>query len=251
VHTVSAGIDHLAALFADRPNIILTHSAGVTAIPIAEFVVGCLLQHCKRVAELADLQRERRFVQLTLRELGDMRVVLLGLGAIGSEVARRLAPLRLPGGWGPAGSLAADSSRCDPSLRIPGFGAVLQGRRCPNSGGTPNPRHRAGGERRGIGRACRGERAGERGPGRLVDEAALLAAVSAGRPVAAYLDAFVEEPLPDGSPLWTAPGVHVSPHLSWSSSHLARRTSDLFAGQLRRWLAGEPLRNRADPGAGY
>jgi phosphoglycerate dehydrogenase-like enzyme len=251
VHTVSAGIDHLAALFADRPNVILTHSAGVTAIPIAEFVVGCLLQHCKRVAELADLQRERRFVQLTLRELGDMRVVLLGLGAIGSEVARRLAPF----GCQVVG-VRRDPSRPTPPGVTQVFGSQDLARSCQGADAlilvaplTPDTERAVNAEV--LAELAEGSVLVNVARGGLVDEAALLAAVSAGRPAAAYLDAFVEEPLPHGSPLWTAPGVHVSPHLSWSSSHLARRTSELFAEQLRRWLAGEPLRNRADPGAGY
>ncbi|MGC1183858.1 MAG: hypothetical protein WBA31_01740, partial [Candidatus Dormiibacterota bacterium] len=66
VHTASAGIDQLAAYFRDRDQITLTHSAGVTAIPIAEFVVTCLLHHCKRFPELAALQSQRQFEQLRL-----------------------------------------------------------------------------------------------------------------------------------------------------------------------------------------
>jgi phosphoglycerate dehydrogenase-like enzyme len=57
VHTASAGIDHLANLFVDRPNTILTHSAGVTAIPIAEFVVGCLLHLCQRLSDSLSCSR--------------------------------------------------------------------------------------------------------------------------------------------------------------------------------------------------
>lgn len=251
VHTSSAGIDHLASLFLDRPNTLLTHSAGVTAIPIAEFVVGCLLQHCKRAAELAELQRQRRFVQLPLRELGDLRVVLFGLGAIGSEVARRLSPFgcQLVG-------VRRDPSRPGPPGVSQVFGSQEFARACqgadalilvapltPDSEGAVNTEV--------LSRLAPGSVLVNVARGGLVDEPALLAAAAAGRPAAAYLDTFLDEPLPENSPWWATPGVHVSPHLSWSSAHLARRTSELFGEQLRRWLAGEPLLNRADPRAGY
>ncbi|HVB53590.1 MAG TPA: D-2-hydroxyacid dehydrogenase [Candidatus Acidoferrales bacterium] len=251
VHTASAGIDHLAVLFRDRPDTILTHSAGVTAIPIAEFVVGCLLQHCKRFPELAEQQRERRFVQLPLRELGDLRVVLFGLGAIGGAVASRLAPFgcQLVG-------VRRDPSRPGPAEVGQVFGAPDIARACQGADAlilvAPLTMETEGAVNNLVlSQMASGSALVNVARGGLVDEPVLLAALAQGRPAAAYLDAFVEEPLPDGSPLWTAPGVHVSPHLSWSSSHLARRTSELFAEQLRRWVDGESLLNRANPQAGY
>lgn len=251
VHTASAGIDHLAQQFADRSGTILTHSAGVAAIPIAEFVVGCLLQHCKRSKELAQLQLERRFVQLPLREVADLRVVLFGLGEIATEVARRLA----------AFGCRVDGVRRDPTRPGPpgvsqvfGFPKLAQACRGADALVLAAPLTRV------TERAVNAEVLAELSPqsvlvnvarGGLVDEESLLLAVAGGRPAAAYLDAFVQEPLPVNSPLWAAAGIHVSPHLSWSSPHLARRTTQLFIDQLRRWLEQEPLRNLADPQLGY
>ena len=251
VHTSSAGIDHLAPLFQDRPNIILTHSAGVTALPIAEFVMGCLLQHCKRFPELGELQRRRRFERLQLRELGDFRVVLFGMGAIGGAVVHRLAPFgcHLVG-------VRRDPSRPGPPQIAELFGPSEFARACQGADalvlGAPLTRETEGAVNAHVlTQLAEGSVLVNVARGGLVDELALLAGLAAGRPAAAYLDAFVEEPLPAGSPLWTAPGVHISPHLSWSSPHLARRTSEFFADQLRRWLAEEPLLNRANPSAGY
>lgn len=251
VHIASAGIDHLATLFVDRPNTVLTHSAGVTAIPIAEFVVSCLLHHCKRLPELAQLQQRRQSIQLTLRELGDCRVVLFGLGAIATEVARRLSPF----------GCQLIGVRRDPSRKAPAgvsqvFGPHELAQACHGADALVLVAPLTSDTERAVDAEALAQLAEESvlvnvARGGLVDESALLAALALGRPAAAYLDAFMEEPLPEQSPLWTTPGVHVSPHLSWSSSHLGQRTSQLFSDQLSRWLASEPLLNLADPRAGY
>lgn len=251
VHTVSAGIDHLVDLFIDRPQIILTTSAGVTAVPIAEFVVACLLHHVKRFSELEDLQRQSQFEQLLLREMGDLQVVLLGLGAIATEVVRRLVPFgcRIT-------AVRRDASKPAP----PGVDLVRPtrelARACRDAGAlvlvAPLTAETEGVVNDEVlSQLAEGSALVNVARGGLVDEGALIKGMKDGRPVEAYLDAFVEEPVPSSSPLWTAPGIHISPHLSWSSSHLGRRSSELFGEQLSRWIAGKPLLNRADPRAGY
>ncbi len=250
VHTSAAGIDRIR-LEVDRPGITVTDGVGISAVPIAEFVVACLLAHAKRLLTFAAQHRDRRWHSPELRELGDLRVVILGLGSIGRAVAARLVP----------------------------FGAPVAGvRRDPGRGGVP-------GVARVVGPAdlvdiCTGADAlvlaapltaathgivGARvfqalapgsvmvniARGAIVDEAALLSGLAAGRPAAAYLDALAEEPLPASSPLWSAPGVLVTSHTSWSSPRFAERSADLCAAQVRRRLAGRPLRNVADLGAGY
>jgi phosphoglycerate dehydrogenase-like enzyme len=80
------------------------------------------------------------------------------------------------------------------------------------------------------------------GRGATVDTAALVEALHAGH-VRAVLDVVDPEPLPPGHPLWTAPGVLISPH-SAGDTHGAERAAWALAGeQLRRYAAGEPLRN--------
>jgi D-isomer specific 2-hydroxyacid dehydrogenase, NAD binding domain len=83
--------------------------------------------------------------------------------------------------------------------------------------------------------------------GSLVDTDALVAAARAGR-VRAALDATDPEPLPDGHPLWSTPGVLVTPHVAGSSAHWQDRAYALVGHQLRRWAAGEPLLNVRDAG---
>ncbi len=79
--------------------------------------------------------------------------------------------------------------------------------------------------------------------GAVVDTDALVAEVSTGR-LRAVLDVTDPEPLPDGHPLWTAPGVlSITPHIAGDSPLGHRRAIDFAARQIARWLAGEELEN--------
>ena len=87
--------------------------------------------------------------------------------------------------------------------------------------------------------------------GRLVDELALLRALRDGPLGGAVLDTFREEPLPSSSPFYDLPNVIVTPHTSWSSGRVLDRSIELFAENLERFAAGQPLHNVVDPAAGY
>ena len=83
------------------------------------------------------------------------------------------------------------------------------------------------------------------------DEDALVAALSQGRLRGAGLDVFVEEPLPEGHPLWSLPNVLITPHVSAVSKHFWRRQTELILENFRRYRAGEILLNLVDKEAGY
>ena len=82
--------------------------------------------------------------------------------------------------------------------------------------------------------------------GDVVDEAALVDALQAGRLRGAALDVFEQEPLPADSPLWTLPNVLVSPHSASTVAAENERIVELFCDNLRRYLAGAPLLNALD-----
>jgi phosphoglycerate dehydrogenase-like enzyme len=86
-----------------------------------------------------------------------------------------------------------------------------------------------------------------RGP--VVDEGALLRALRAGAIGGAVLDVFDEEPLPPGHPFWALDNVVVTPHISGPST--PAEIGPIFADNLRRYLAGRPLRHVADRRRGY
>jgi D-2-hydroxyacid dehydrogenase (NADP+) len=81
--------------------------------------------------------------------------------------------------------------------------------------------------------------------GRVVDEAALIAGLGAGRPAAAGLDVFETEPLPVSSPLWDMPNVVITPHVGGMSDCYAAQALPLVIDNLRRWQQSGPagLRN--------
>jgi phosphoglycerate dehydrogenase-like enzyme len=82
--------------------------------------------------------------------------------------------------------------------------------------------------------------------GDLVDEEALIEALQAARIGGAALDVYSQEPLPLESPLWKLPNVILSPHVAGFSEHYDERATDVFAENLRRFVAGEPLLNLVD-----
>jgi phosphoglycerate dehydrogenase-like enzyme len=87
--------------------------------------------------------------------------------------------------------------------------------------------------------------------GEVVDEAALLRALRQGWIAGAGLDVFEREPLPPESELWDLPNVIISPHVSGFTPLYDERATDLFAENLRRYLAGEELLNLVDKEKGY
>jgi phosphoglycerate dehydrogenase-like enzyme len=87
--------------------------------------------------------------------------------------------------------------------------------------------------------------------GAIVDEAALVDALRAGKLAGAGLDVFEEEPLPATSPLWELDNVILTPHVAGLTPLYFERTAALFADNLDRFLAGQPLANRFDPDRGY
>jgi phosphoglycerate dehydrogenase-like enzyme len=89
------------------------------------------------------------------------------------------------------------------------------------------------------------------GRGSVVKEADLIRALDRSWLAGAGLDVFEEEPLPADSPLWAMDNVIISPHVSGFTPDYDERATDLFAQNLRRYLAGEPLLNVVDRGVGY
>ena len=87
--------------------------------------------------------------------------------------------------------------------------------------------------------------------GGVVDEAALIGALQERQIAGAGLDVFEREPLPEDSPLWTLDNVILTPHAAGRSQNRPRPTIELFCDNLRRYLAGEPLRNVVDKQLGF
>lgn len=249
VHTISVGVEHVIFPGLAESDVILTNASGVFDIPIAETVLTYMLMVVKRMPEFLAQQRARRWQKQELRELRGMTVGIVGLGSIGSEIARLCRPLgmRVLGlRRGGQPSHVADEvlppERLSELLARSDFVVIA----APLTAET-----------RGlIGAAELAAMKPDawliniaRGP--IVDEAALIEALQARRIGGACLDVFDEEPLPENHPLWGLDNVILTPHNSWSSPYIEERSIGLFLENLRRYVNGEPLLNVVDKRVGY
>lgn len=240
---------------------VFTNSAGIHGPPMAETVLAVILHFARGLDFAVRAQARGRWwkdpfyeADSPVRELGGATVGILGFGGVGREVARRVAPL--------AGRLLGLVRRERQVARDPETGAeLLRGPR-----GLARLRAESDylvvtapetDETRGL---VDGGFLGEMkddavlvnvSRGSLVDEEALVRALREDRLRGAALDVFREEPLPEESPLWELPNVLLTPHVSAVSRGYWRREVDLITENLRRFLAGEQLRNVVDRGAGY
>lgn len=250
IHVTAAGVDTL--LFDDLrdSDVVVTNAHGVFDRPIAEYVLGAVLAHAKDSRNSLDLQRSRQWQHRETLSILGATALVVGTGAIGREIARllRAAGLEVRG----VGRVA----RADD----PDFGSVIASSDLAEHVGwcdhlvlaaplTPATQGLVDAQ---VLEAMKPDAHlvnVARGP--LVDEPALLEALLDGRIGAATLDVFEVEPLPAEHPLWDAPGVTITAHMSgdvigWRDT-LARQ----FADNVRRWLAGEPLLNVVDKKLGY
>ena len=86
IHSFSAGVDRVATPSVREHNLLVTNARGVFSRPIAEYVVMWCLAIARRLPQLLELQRERTWQPLRGRELGSMKVGVVGYGSIGSEI---------------------------------------------------------------------------------------------------------------------------------------------------------------------
>ncbi|MDB5441752.1 MAG: hypothetical protein JWP73_128 [Phenylobacterium sp.] len=241
----AAGFDHpiFGQLVARGVRLATSHGQ---AVGIADYVLWGVLDHLQRGPErraaqgAADWKRGLRF-----RELAGSEWLVIGFGAIGQGVGLRARAFgaRVTGvRRNPAPDPAADliAAQADIPALLPRADVVVLSVPL-----TPATRHLvdaaflAAMKPRSV--------LVNVGRGGLVDEPALLAALDKGAPEHAVLDVFETEPLPKESPFWAHPQVTLTPHLSGATEGQAARNDARFLDNLRRYLAGEPLLNEADP----
>ncbi len=239
----AAGFDHPVFATLAGKGLVLTNS-DASAIAIAEFVLARVLEAFHPVERRRDAQAARRWDKTGFREVHGSRWLIVGMGRIGGEVARRARAFgaevtgvrRRPDGSEPA----------DRMIRPDGLPAALADSEVVVLA--------AGANRDSEGLVDAEFLAAMRDDallvnvarGALVDEAALLAALDAGRPQLAILDVFAREPLPADDPLWAHPRVWLSAHCAAYGGGFAARGDAVFLDNLARYAAGETLRHRVD-----
>ncbi|HWC02960.1 MAG TPA: D-2-hydroxyacid dehydrogenase [Methylomirabilota bacterium] len=253
VQLSSSGVGHVVGQMGlgDCP-IVVTNAAGVHATPLAEFVLFAMLYFAKRMPRVLADQRRHHWERFALDTLPGKTLGIVGFGHVGRAIARlaRSAGLRI---------LAVRRTSSDPS-GSPDVDAVY-----PRAGlGTllgesdyvalivPLTSETTGllGKAE-ISAMKPGAVLINIGRGQLVDEAALIEALRSGHLGGAALDVFASEPLAAASPLWDLPNVLVTPHSMSTAFGENELLVDLFCDNLRRYLAGDALRNVFDRKRGY
>jgi phosphoglycerate dehydrogenase-like enzyme len=249
----SAGVEGYISDVMRRSGIILTNARGVYGVGGAEHVLGEMLIFTRRLHKMIEAQRERRWdnaIYQALPTLQGQTLGVVGLGGIGSQIARRgkafgmtvRAIKRHPDEPPAYVDHLAGLEGLDDLLAASDHVALV----LPI---TPETRNLVDAAR--LARMKPTAYLYNIGRGAVVDEAALIAALQAQRLAGAALDVFVEEPLPADSPLWDLPNVILTPHVAANGPSDWITVASLFADNLRRYRAGQPLLNVVDFDLGY
>lgn len=251
VSSCSVGLDHVDVAAATARGIPVGHTPGVLTETTADLTLALMLAAARRVPEADRFVRagrwrpERRWApdMLLGRDLHGATVGLVGLGAIGQAVARRLAGFgcRILG-W-------TRSGRTVPGVEPAELAALLAASDFVSLHVALAP------ETRGLLDAGRlaamkpGAILVNAARGGLVDEAALAERLGSGALAAAGLDVFAEEPVDPASPLLALENVVVAPHIGSASVRTRERMADLAVENLLAGLEGRPLPACANPEA--
>jgi phosphoglycerate dehydrogenase-like enzyme len=231
VQTASAGTDWIEPHL--PPQVTLCNARGARDAPVAEWLLGALLGTS---SHLLERRGARGWENLELRDLADWTVLVVGMGSIGRTLETYLQPL--------GSTVVGIASRARDDLHgieeldelLPGADAVVllapltqQTHHLISTAQLAAMRDGAV-----IINAARGA---------VLDTDALVAELHHGR-IFAVLDVTDPEPLPDGHPLWEAPGLlSITPHIAGASPAGHRGAARLAADQLGRWVRGEDLLN--------
>lgn len=243
LHMFSAGTDIPVLGELRAKGVRITNSAGAAARPIAHSVIMQVLALCRGARPWALDQATKRWQPRHHPDVEGRTMAIIGLGAIGGEVAR-IAPAlgirpigvrRTPRGDEPCETWPV--SRLHELLPLVDD-LVLTAPLNDDSRGLIGAAElallRPGAHVVNVGR------------GAVIDESALVAALQSGQVGGAALDVFEVEPLPDESPLWEMDNVIVTPHSSGNTDLAVARVIEIFSDNLGRYAAGEPLRNEID-----
>jgi phosphoglycerate dehydrogenase-like enzyme len=258
VHSAAAGVGSMLFPEMKASDVILTNSAGIHAIPIAEHAVAGVLALVRGLDIAMELQRSREWKRdaflsgtSVVREAGGLRALVIGSGGLGQALGARLSALGVrctgvrrrvalgtpegferivgPGEWKallPETDILAICAPATAETRAMVGAAELD--RLPKNAIVVN-----------VAR------------GALLDEAALVARVKSGALRGAVLDVFDKEPLPPESPLWDLRSVILTPHVSGVTNRFWDREAELVVGNWRAYDKGEAMRNVVDKQAGY
>jgi len=250
IHIIGAGIEHLQPLTWLPERVIVTNNRGVHVPKAAEFATMAILMLNNRIPLYVSNMREGRWQKSFTSLVEGRTLTVIGVGHIGSEVARRAKRMKMhvlgvrrsrrPHRYVDEMYARADLAKVLPRTDFLFISAPL----------TDETQQLIGRRELDLLRP----EAGVINMGRagIVDYEALGEKLARGELSGAILDVFDTEPLPRESPLWSAPNLVITPHVSSDDpERYAALSLDLIFDNVRRYLAGRPLRNVVDRARGY
>jgi phosphoglycerate dehydrogenase-like enzyme len=257
IHSPAAGVGGMLFPALVESPVIMTNSRGISAATIAEHVVAVTLVLFRKLRMAIRAQADRDWAQdkvllpPPIRTIGGSRVLIVGLGEIGTATAKAMAALGAH-----VRAVRRSTTRPKPEFVESVSGpeqlaeqlrdadvVVISAPQTTDTWGLIGQPELSAMQRDAV--LVNVSR------GKLVDEPALIAALAGGTIGAAALDVFDQEPLPPDSPLWGMDNVLVTPHMAGFRPDHWDAVVDLFSENLRRFDAGQPLLNVVDKRAGY
>ncbi|WP_082875797.1 D-2-hydroxyacid dehydrogenase [Nocardia pseudobrasiliensis] len=248
VHVGATGVD--VVMFDDlvRSDVVVTNTRGLFDAPIAEYVLGQILNFAKDLPESLRLQQQHIWRHRESERVAGASALIVGTGSIGRAIARllRAAGMRVRG-------LGRTARAEDPDFGVVGTDLFAE---LPSADYviavaplTPRTRHLF--DARAFAAMKSHARFINVGRGELVVTDDLVAALRAGALAGAALDVVDPEPLPAGHALWDLPNVHITPHNSGDFRGWRKEIVTAFADNFRKWIDGRPLDNVVDKRLGY
>jgi phosphoglycerate dehydrogenase-like enzyme len=249
VQALTAGVEGWLALPDLPAQLALTCARGTHRESMPENILGALFHITKPYAAIVDDQKRGQWTRRVATPLNGKTLGILGLGAIGQEVARLAVAL----------DMRVIGTRRG-GVPLPGLAEVLPPERTADVlaqsdfvllllPATPETENFINTQR--LSQMKPTAWLLNFGRGHLIADADLIAAVKAKRIAGAILDVFRKEPLPTEHPFWKTDGIMVLPHIGGGHPTRDRIVAQLFTENLGRLLEGQPLRELVDRSAGY
>jgi phosphoglycerate dehydrogenase-like enzyme len=243
-------VDAAGLTDADLERVAVTTAVGVHGGPLAEFAILGLLAFTRDLRRIQEDQAARRWPHYAIDDLDGRRIVVLGTGVIGAQVARVAKALGMDtvgvnrSGGTPTEPFDELHDPADLSRLVAGAHALVVT--------VPlTEQSRGMVDAKVLDSLADDAVVVNVGRGAVIDESALIEALESGRLAGAALDVTTTEPLPDDSPLWTLPNVLLSPHTAALSPLENQRIVDIFIDNLARLRDGRELRNRVTSSRRY
>jgi phosphoglycerate dehydrogenase-like enzyme len=257
IYSITAAVDQFLYPELISSDIVLTNAGSVHGPVVAEHAIAMLLALARRLHTAVRYQERRKWAMDAIwneqprpREVRGATLVVVGLGSIGAEVAEMAAALKMKvtgvRGHPERGAAGAHEvvgfDTLDNAIAQADF-VVLAAPL------TPRTRHLIDGRRLQLFKPTAFLINISRGA--LVEEAALVKALRERKLAGAALDVFEQEPLSRWSPLWKIPQALITPHTAFLTQNVWQRHYEVFAANLKRYLAGQPLEGMVDLKRGY